>query len=75
MLQPFTSNKFYAGCVQPLLAFPIDRRAVENTCLPVAERDPDGVLTYGRGLLQVGRTSALPLLCCLDIAACMACTA
>ncbi|PRW39066.1 Tripeptidyl-peptidase 2 isoform A [Chlorella sorokiniana] len=29
------------------------RRAVENTCLPVAERSPDGVLTYGRGLLQV----------------------
>lgn len=29
------------------------RRAVENTCLPVAERAADGVLTYGRGLLQV----------------------
>ncbi len=25
---------------------------MENTCLPVAERSPDGVLTYGRGLLQ-----------------------
>ena len=29
------------------------RRAVENTCLPVAPRSADGVLTYGRGLLQV----------------------
>ena len=30
------------------------RRAVENTCAPVAARAPDGPLTYGRGLLQVG---------------------
>ena len=29
------------------------RRAVENSCLPVGERMPNGVLTYGRGLLQV----------------------
>lgn len=29
------------------------RRAVENTCAPVAARAPDGPLTYGRGLLQV----------------------
>jgi tripeptidyl-peptidase-2 len=29
------------------------RRAVENTCQAVAEGDPEAVLTYGRGLLQV----------------------
>lgn len=30
------------------------RRAVENTCLPLGGDAPDAVLTYGRGLLQVG---------------------
>lgn len=63
------SDNFYASCNPSTLG---DRRAVENTCLPVAERDPDGVLTYGRGLLQVGGTCALALLCCLDVAACTA---
>ena len=28
------------------------RRAVENTCLPLGDPTADGVLTYGRGLLQ-----------------------
>jgi hypothetical protein len=32
------------------------RRAVENTCLPVAAGEPDALLTYGRGLLQVRRS-------------------
>ena len=29
------------------------RRGVENSCLPVGDAQSDGVLTYGRGLLQV----------------------
>lgn len=29
------------------------RRALENTCQPVAAGQPDAALTYGRGLLQV----------------------
>ena len=50
---------------------PMRRRAVENTCLPVAPGSPDGVLTYGRGLLQVGAQGDWwlwgrhrPMLCC-----------
>jgi tripeptidyl-peptidase-2 len=30
------------------------RRAVEATCQPLGGSSPDAVLTYGRGLLQVG---------------------
>lgn len=30
------------------------RRAVEATCKPLGGESPDAVLTYGRGLLQVG---------------------
>ena len=30
------------------------RQAVEATCLPLGGEAPDSVLTYGRGLIQVG---------------------
>ena len=30
------------------------RRAIEATCLPLGGGAPDAVLTYGRGLIQVG---------------------
>ena len=33
------------------------RRALENTCVPLGDDASDGVLTYGRGLVQVGRSS------------------
>lgn len=38
-----------------LFSHPPNRRAVENTCLPVKEGSPDSVLTHGRGLLQASR--------------------
>ena len=42
------------------------RRAVENTALGVGSAAADGVLTYGRGLLQVrGSRSSSSALCCL----------
>lgn len=31
------------------------RRALENTALPLAEDQPDSVLTYGRGMMQVDK--------------------
>lgn len=35
------------------------RRALENTASPLAQDQPDSVLTYGRGMMQVDKAWAL----------------
>jgi hypothetical protein len=53
------------------------RRAVEATCMPLGGASPDAVLTYGRGLLQVGAGICMApsylwqRACCINVCAVM----
>ena len=51
------------------------RRALENTCQVLGDDNADGILTYGRGLLQVKADTCCAVLCCAVLCCAVLCCA